>query len=249
MSSIVIRQHRDSTTRHRVEPPKWKYIIPSPQLEQQGLTPHKLTEIIDSLNQMAEDIVNLHIIANGYGRIFTLIPFYGFIIGLFSTHKSAFDRVSICSISTVIMMLLSQWIRWTDHIAIRNAQKTIKREIEGKLNEEWKHNQDIRWDVVMESTGSVHHDNYGRSTTQKICYYDIAVQALNASNASIVPLHVSHVTPSKVEEKEISKTFRPGMGSHGGKRHLDPWSLSFYGIALRLYQISIRSYYNSINQQ
>ena len=199
MSSIVIRQHRASTTRHRVEPPKWKYIIPSSQLEQQGLTAHKLTEIIDSLNQMAEDIVNLHIIANGYGRIFTVIPFCGFIIGLFSTHKSAIDRVSICSISTVIMMLLSQWIRWTHHIAIRNAQKTIKRVIENKLNEEWKHNHGIRWDILMESTGSAHHDNYGRNTTKKIYYYDIAVRSLSASNASILPLDVNHVIFSKVE--------------------------------------------------
>ena len=191
ISSIIIRQNRESTEWFRAEPPKWQYVSPTPELEQQGLTPNKLREIIDSLNRIAEDAFNSYVFANGYGRAVILISFIGlFVVTVanFNSHPFAAQFFVMFIIGILAIGMFAWWVKRTDAIAVRSASEMMRIEVEDKLNEEWQHSHGIRWDILSESRSIVRHDNDGTTSTLTIWYYDISVRSLKPA---IVPVSLA----------------------------------------------------------
>ena len=194
--NIVIRQNRESTAWFRLEPPKWQYVSPTPQLKQQGLTPTKLREIVDSINQTAEDTYNLHVFVAGYGRVVIMVFGFGFVVGTFVYFWICpyllRQAIFILIPALFLIGVLGWWVQRTDENATSSASERIRKEVEDTLNEEWQHSHGIRWDIVTESRSTVSRNDDGSTSARTTWYYDIAVRSLK------VPMVPVAVVPSPV---------------------------------------------------
>ena len=191
-SDLLIEQNQELS--HSA--PAWLYAPPTPQLQEKGLTPDVLQEIVDEINENAKRDYNENYYPN-IGLILCL-PIIGiltgagiFVFGLIKVHTAprldgewdgecnvyTVSGVIIVAISYLLCPLMVFIIGAFTNIEMKITMDNVREKVEKDLNEAYEKSNGISWSIQEEQTKVfVKEDHHIRTYIQQ--WYHIAVSPI-----------------------------------------------------------------------
>merc|ERR1719295_334121 len=153
--------------------PQWDYAAPTPDMEAKGLFPSKLQEILQQINNDADEAMTQHFNPNLKKLLFLpLIPLILLILGLIDFIGNINRFEIICGVATFICWICSFCI--VEYLWKRAHQICVdqmKQYVEGELNEQWQRRHGIRWSIATTQVVDTHGTGSDRRISTKTLYH------------------------------------------------------------------------------
>jgi len=170
--------------------PQWSYASPTPDMEAKGLTPSRLREILQQINNDANETM-----AQNFNRhlpkvrfIFFLVTILGFILipatggsnGMYAVGIALFVIGGVGNVG-------SWWFVHTRHIqAVQACVDQLREYVDGELNEQWQKAHGIRWSLGSTQVLEPESQMNQRITTRTL--YHIQITSVAPAMTQQVPM-------------------------------------------------------------
>lgn len=177
---------------------KWSYTAPTPNLQQRGLTPSTLKNVIKVIESKVNQSLHVpYIEALGCISITSLITgilalIYPYIYNQFPTGYF------VAGVAGIIFIICIFIIRKKRKRAWDKARSEIRKCVEVDLNEIYQEKNNIRWSIVEDEECWVHYRNGQQTGVSKYPYYHIGIKCIG--NAAVVIPAVIVVDKSNNDE-------------------------------------------------